>query len=386
MRSRGHVLLNDTDMGSVFGALKRRVRWLVAASLILGISTYGALSLVAPRSLGNVTMGWEASIGQSFTGVKSLMVSNAVDFPWKGALAALVTLASLMFGTVWIAAAALLRAPRKRSLTHPPQPQSAKSADLRSDPALPPHSEPPRRDIESGETPALQEAVSPAPITTISAGDVSALLSRLFESRRPDSGYRTLLTGACEGIDATAEAIELVNALARRGAQVILIDWDSTGKGMAPSIDLDRTVGLNDLLCGDANFGEIIQRLPGTSVHAIASGKALELSPETVDPDRLNLILDALDEAYDHIVVTGRHDEARKLFETIEGRFDTGIIVVEHDKDAPVLSDMDGTFLGFEVANIDIIHFERRPSMREPVHQRIARVARRRPLELAGRA
>ncbi len=39
-----------------------------------------------------------------------------------------------------------------------------------------------------------------------------------------------------------------------------------------------------------------------------------------IDPDQMNLILDALDEAYDHIVVVGRHDEARKLFEAIEGR------------------------------------------------------------------
>jgi hypothetical protein len=194
------------------------------------------------------------------------------------------------------------------------------------------------------------------------------------------------LTGEREGIDAKEEAIELASALAHSGAQVILIDWSPSGEGMAEPVGLDPSAGLNDLLRGDVNFGEVIQRLPGSSVHAIAAGKALNLSPETINPDQLNLVLDALDEAYDHIIVTGRHDEARWLFEMIEGRFDTGIVVVETRKGAPVLADPDGTFLGFEVADIDIIRFERRASERAPVHQRIARVAQRRPLELARRA
>jgi uncharacterized protein involved in exopolysaccharide biosynthesis/Mrp family chromosome partitioning ATPase len=325
--------------------------------------------------------------------VAAQIISNAQPesvpvFPKKGALSALITLASLMFGTAWIVTAALFREARKSSLRHMPEPQVAKPAALRPEPVLASPPEPLSREVEHGERvmPPSQETESLAPVLTIPAGDIIALSSRLRDRHRPDSGYRTLLTGEREGIDAKEEAIELASALAHSGAQVILIDWSPSGEGMAEPVGLDPSAGLNDLLRGDVNFGEVIQRLPGSSVHAIAAGKALNLSPETINPDQLNLVLDALDEAYDHIIVTGRHDEARWLFEMIEGRFDTGIVVVETRKGAPVLADPDGTFLGFEVADIDIIRFERRASERAPVHQRIARVAQRRPLELARRA
>jgi hypothetical protein len=141
---------------------------------------------------------------------------------------------------------------------------------------------------------------------------------------------------------------------------------------------LDVSAGLNDLLTGEASFDDIIQRLPGTSAHAIASGGGMYNSEAGIDPDQLNLVLDALDEAYDHIVVAGRHDEARKLFEAIEGRFDAGITVASLHRQAHVSEDRAGTFLGFEVADIDIIQFVRREAVAPPVTQRIMRATQQR--------
>jgi len=43
--------------------------------------------------------------------------------------------------------------------------------------------------------------------------------------------------------------------------------------------------------------------------------------------EELNLMLDALDEVYDQIVVTGTHASAAALFEAIEGRMDVAIEV-----------------------------------------------------------
>jgi hypothetical protein len=143
---------------------------------------------------------------------------------------------------------------------------------------------------------------------------------------------------------------------------------------------------LNDLLRGEANFGDVIQRMPGSDAHAIASGNPLDQPVEALDADQLNLVLDALDEAYDYIVVTGRHDSARQLFETIEGRFDTGIVVAEPRKLAQVIDDPADTFLGFEVADIDIVRLERRVPEAPPVQQRIARATGRRSVEVVRQA
>jgi hypothetical protein len=99
----------------------------------------------------------------------------------------------------------------------------------------------------------------------------------------------------------------------------------------------------------------------------------LSTAEGTFDAEQINLVLDALDEAYDHIVVVGRHGDARQLFEIIEGRFDAGIVVAESRSRAPVLEDPAGTFLGFEVAEIDVIRYERAAQAPSGMNQRIAR-------------
>ncbi|MBN9280942.1 MAG: lipopolysaccharide biosynthesis protein, partial [Hyphomicrobium denitrificans] len=49
MQSRVHASPDDIDLGSVFGAFKRSLRWLIPLALLFGGLTYGVLSLIAPR-------------------------------------------------------------------------------------------------------------------------------------------------------------------------------------------------------------------------------------------------------------------------------------------------------------------------------------------------
>jgi uncharacterized protein involved in exopolysaccharide biosynthesis/Mrp family chromosome partitioning ATPase len=326
--------------------------------------------------------------------VAAQIISNAQPesvpvFPRKGALSALIAIASLMFGTAWVVTKALFEGARRGSQATMSR-QQTRPLSLRPEPAFPPYPEPLLREIVDDETtaPLPSPVSSPEPqrqtaAVPATASDIGALVLRLMQRRPQSGGHRTILTGENENVDASKEALDLVKALAQSGEQVILVDWNPDGQDLASSIGLNPSAGLNDLLRGNVNFGEIIQRIPGSDAHAIASGNPLEHVPECIDPDQLNLVLDALDEAYDYIVVTGRHDAARQLFETIEGRFDTGIVVTEPRKQAPVIEDPSNTFLGFEVADIDIVRFERRVSEASPVQQRIARATERRSVEVA---
>ncbi|MEL6216641.1 MAG: hypothetical protein AAFQ99_13310 [Pseudomonadota bacterium] len=83
------------------------------------------------------------------------------------------------------------------------------------------------------------------------------------------------------------------------------------------------------------------------------------MSEHGLDPDSANLVLDALDEAYDHIMVVGDHAASRALFELIQGRFDAGITVADQRRRTSVLEDSENSFLGFEVTDIDVIQYER---------------------------
>jgi uncharacterized protein involved in exopolysaccharide biosynthesis/Mrp family chromosome partitioning ATPase len=327
--------------------------------------------------------------------VAAQIISNAQAesvpvFPRKGSLSALVAIASLMLGTAWVVTKALFEGARGGAQMA--SRQKAKPLGLQPEPNFPPYREPLLREVADDDDYDDDDVAVPPPPPephhTVASGlvsvtDTGALVLRLMQKRPPSGGHRTILTGEAENIDASKEALSLVKALAQSGEQVILVDWNPAGQELASSIGLNPGAGLNDLLRGEASFGEIIQRLPGSDAHAIASGNALGPAVGSVDPDHLNLILDALDEAYDYIVVTGRHDAARQLFETIEGRFDTGIVVAETRKQAAIIDDPGGTFLGFEVADIDIVRFERRAAETSPVQQRIARATERRSVEAA---
>ena len=144
-------------------------------------------------------------------------------------------------------------------------------------------------------------------------------------------------------------------ALAATGKSVVVVMWSLSGHGLAIARTTLRKPGLNDLLLGRSTFEQVVGRIPGSDVHVIQPGAKPDDPHLVLDPDRLNLVLDALDEAYDQIVVAGGLADAAPLFEAIEGRFDAAIVV----RSADAADDADtsgGRLLGFEVSDIDIVH------------------------------
>ena len=171
-------------------------------------------------------------------------------------------------------------------------------------------------------------------------------------------GYRTMVVGESDRVDPTEEAIELVKRIAQSGHQVVLLDCGLDGVGWSSELGFEGQPGLRELLTGEAGFEDVVKNLPNSVVHFIPCGGALQ-DDEAIDADGTNLVLDALDEAYDHIVVFGPHDDARTLFEAIQGRFDAGVTICDERRRVSVLDDEDNSFLGFEVTEIDVVRYER---------------------------
>ena len=188
---------------------------------------------------------------------------------------------------------------------------------------------------------------------------VEGVVARLLERSSNQSGFRSMVAPESRQIDAGAEAVAVATGLTRAGKQVVLIDWNLDGAGGAEQLNVSQQPGMTDLLQGNVSFEDVIALLPGTTVQFIACGGKLPDANLGKDADRLNLVLDALDEAYDHIIVTGTHAGVRDLFETTEGRFDAGIIVGEARKRQPLLEDEAGSFLGFQVSDLDVLKIER---------------------------
>jgi uncharacterized protein involved in exopolysaccharide biosynthesis/Mrp family chromosome partitioning ATPase len=308
-------------------------------------------------------------------------------FPRKGAFAALAAFATFLFGLALTITKALLSGARSAVAVETRTPATARGGRATSDrqePVLVPATHAP----PESQTMASHQAAMPAPVMAAAAtpvppapsgppseravggpiepssceiahvGTIGALTRRI-SSRATSGGYRTLVTGetALQGV--SSHATELAKALTELGHSVVLIDWSPEGDGIAEAAGLKSSAGIAELLAGSATFEMVIKRLPASEAHLIGAGAFDRDLADHPEADRLNLVLDALDEAYDHVVVAGRHEAARNFFEAIEGRVDCGVTIADSARIHSVLRDPPGTYLGFEVADIDLVRYDR---------------------------
>jgi uncharacterized protein involved in exopolysaccharide biosynthesis len=204
----------------------------------------------------------------------------------------------------------------------------------------------------------------PAPEPTIGRGahpsaggetSVAEVVERLVGNSGGKGGYRTLVVGASDDLDVREEAVDIAAALSASGRQVVLVDWSLNGEGIAAALGVPSSPGFTDLMAGTHVFSDIIHTLPDGDVHVVPCGSAGKGRGKRLEADRLNLMLDALDEAYADVVVTGPRAEVRELFLAIEGRFDAGVVV----NDGEARGEGENRLLGFDVTDIDVIALER---------------------------
>lgn len=295
--------------------------------------------------------------------ISKAQASSVPVAPKKTSLALLVSVATFMLGMAWTITRELFvgarsSVDRTAHQTRALAPSFEPADPILSAPKFTPVPQSISAPIKNGRSEgrdennqAIREGLETA---------ISELAQRLLTQRAHVGGHRALITGESQSIVAAQDAIDLVKALAEAKAEVILVDWSPSSEGLSSLLDVDAKPGLTELLTGTEGFEDVIQKVPGSTFHFIGQGTSLDETDADVDPDQLNLVLDALDEAYDHIVVYGMHDDARVLFEAIEGRFDAGILVTDVKTGVKTSSGDAISFLGFEVADIDVVRFERK--------------------------
>ena len=185
---------------------------------------------------------------------------------------------------------------------------------------------------------------------------IGSVVRRLIDNTHAQGGYRSVIVSEAPGQDVREEATDLAAALSAAGKQVALVDWSLDGAGIARALGIRSTPGFMDLIEDRASFDEVIQRLPDGDAHVLPCG-----SPQAggaLDTERLNLVLDTLDEVYDHIVVTGADEAIRVLFLAIGGRLDACVTVGDKRPQERRVEPELETFLGFHVTDIDLIRLE----------------------------
>lgn len=294
--------------------------------------------------------------------------SSVPIFPKKGPMALLTLAASLLLGLVAVIARETM-------------------PDRRNAPQLAGMKVPVRSGRRAGDLPALNAGL-PVP-KAMSAPEVAdgqvlngfAKLTSLPQVARNlirgaggAGGHRCLIVPERDETGHWDDALELAKTVATMGRTAILVCFCHAGRPAPGCAGVELLPGLSELADGTATFDAVVQRMPGTSAHVIAGGNGFAgAEAGALDIDRINLILDALDEAYDNIIVTADRTAGRHLFEAIQGRFDAAIMVRDGGRRAAVGDTGPGRFLGFDVIEMDIISYERPgQAMRLPRSLRLA--------------
>ena len=271
--------------------------------------------------------------------VSRALPTSETAAPKNSMIAAFASFATLLLGIVWTFLRGLRRSPG--AANGPGEAPSRKAATAAV-----------QRDAQ-GTAAALTQTLPGHAADTAVASTIAGLTAQLLGKTEAQAGFRILLTGETASIDSAQEAIALAKGLAAGGRHVVLTDWLADGEGLARALAFSHKPGMTDLLEGTVAFDDVIQTIAGSEAHFIAtgtSGVAPTAEPAVGEADRNNIVLDALDEAYEFIIVHSGHDAARDLFVRIQGRFDAGVVV----GDGRSRTGVGERFLGFDVPGMEI--------------------------------
>ncbi len=144
-------------------------------------------------------------------------------------------------------------------------------------------------------------------------------------------GVQIVATRLCESDAAGAALIGFARNLAREGRPII-IDLDSRAGQIVPLFGArlrdDNMAGLTDLLDGHASFADVIQRDCASRLHFVPFGSAASF-----DPDELDIILDALTQTYDFVVLAAPPLAVSEMPKALAPYADFVVLAVPAQKD-----------------------------------------------------
>jgi Mrp family chromosome partitioning ATPase len=105
--------------------------------------------------------------------------------------------------------------------------------------------------------------------------------------------------GGDEGSTAT---VMLARELAERGRTVVLVDMTGSAVPTQMMVENPKLPGITDLLCGETAFGDAIHPDRLSDAHIIPHG-ASDPARAMRGVDRLSMIIDALADAYDLVLI-----------------------------------------------------------------------------------
>jgi polysaccharide biosynthesis transport protein len=276
--------------------------------------------------------------------IQEAIIPNQVNFPKRGPVLLLASLAGLGLGLGLAFLLSLLNATQRPAYRQstiaarvpaqsqpaarqqvepdfiPPQPtvspsQTVHVANGANPVSVPSLFEPavPVLPVAVGE---LQAASSQSPTTIVAAETpkplekevdvvsyiVETIEAEIAKGTRPRISFTRI---AGEPLDGAGAALATARAITARGRKVLVIDADSENLGVQTILGLANAVGISDAALGKASFTRIITRDPDSKVHIMRYGLSGGEDGARAITEKLPAMLRGLDSIYDVVILHG---------------------------------------------------------------------------------
>lgn len=179
---------------------------------------------------------------------------------------------------------------------------------------------------QSGEATSSAELTSP--LRLLSREREQADLARLIELRGTAARLVTV-TGSRADESIARCALALGRSLAGTEQRVVVVCLDVASPTLDGLTSDPRAPGLTDLLSGVCGFSDAIHRESASRCHVIPPGRGAREADGLVTADRLPLILTALKQTYDHVIVAAPPLGGMAGAERLAGLSPTTILVTQ---------------------------------------------------------
>ncbi len=127
--------------------------------------------------------------------------------------------------------------------------------------------------------------------------------SIMFSIPKSDKGKVIVVTSSSPNEGKTTTSINLAIAFAQMGAKVILIDADLRKARVHKYMDLERTDGLSNVLCGFTDLDKAIKHDIRENLDCLTAGAIPPNPAELLETEEFGILLNTLRETYDYIFV-----------------------------------------------------------------------------------
>lgn len=226
--------------------------------------------------------------------ISRAIVSNTPHFPKKLPIVLIAVFATLFLSAGFVATGEMLTGSGYRAFATPVASPRGAEGEFRAEPTF--GDEPPAAD-----RPNAPEAPN-APATLDFGTPVGVAVERLRAT--PDARSRDIVVGAGPDVESAATSIVLARALAV-GARVVLVDLAFAAPKLSALSSAPHAPGIADLVLGRASFGAVVTRDRGSRALIVGAGRAGDDAKRILASARLELALEALAQANDHVIIHG---------------------------------------------------------------------------------